>query len=81
MPCLDGEVVHGVDTHADTHTAALVDALGRTLATRMIPANRRGSRALLAWARRHGTLRRAGWRAPARTARRWRASLPARLSR
>jgi transposase len=60
MPCLDGEVILGVDTHADSHAAVLVDPLGRTVAARTLPATRRGGRALLSWARRHGTLRRAG---------------------
>lgn len=60
MPCIDGEVILGVDTHADSHTAALVDALGRTLATTTVPATRRGQRALLAWVTQHGSLRAAG---------------------
>jgi transposase len=60
MPCLNGEVILGVDTHADFHAAVLLDALARTVASRTVPATRRGHRALLAWARRHGTLRRAG---------------------
>lgn len=60
MPCLDGEVILGVDTHADFHAAVLVDLLARTVATRTVPATRRGHRALLAWARQRGTLRRAG---------------------
>jgi transposase len=60
MPCLDGEVILGVDTHADSHAAALVDLLGRPVAARAVPATASGNRALLAWARQHGTLRRAG---------------------
>lgn len=60
MPCLDGEVILGVDTHADTHTAALIDALGRTLAARIVAARAAGNRALVAWASQHGRLRRAG---------------------
>jgi len=60
MPCLDGEVILGVDTHLDSHTAAVIDRLGRTLATRTVPATARGNRALLAWARQHGTVCRAG---------------------
>jgi transposase len=60
MPCLDGEVILGVDTHLDSHTAAVIDLLGRTRATRTVPATARGNRALLAWARQHGTVRRAG---------------------
>jgi transposase len=60
MPCLDGEVILGVDTHADSHAAALVDLLGRTVAARTVPATKRGNRALVAWAHQHGRLRRAG---------------------
>jgi len=60
MPCIDGEVILGVDTHADTHTAALVDPLGRTLATTTIGAGRRGHRALLRWASLRGQVKVAG---------------------
>lgn len=60
MPCIGGEVILGVDTHADTHTAALVDPLGRTLATLTVPASARGHRALLRWAQARGQLRRVG---------------------
>jgi transposase len=60
MPCLESEVILGVDTHADTHTAVLLDLVGRVIATETVPASARGNRALVAWARRHGTLRRAG---------------------
>ena len=38
MPCIDGEVILGVDTHANTHTAALVDPIARKLATTTVPA-------------------------------------------
>lgn len=60
IACLVDEVILGVDTHRDTHAAVVLDALGRRLAAEAFPATRRGARALLAWARRHGTLRRAG---------------------
>jgi transposase len=60
MPCLDGEVILGVDTHADFHAAVLLDPLARIVATRTVPATRRGHGALVSWARGHGTLRRAG---------------------
>ena len=32
MPCLEGDVILGVDTHRDTHAAVLVDMLGRLVA-------------------------------------------------
>jgi hypothetical protein len=60
MPCLDGEVILGVDTHADTHTAALIDALGRALATRTVSARAAGNRALDAWTSQHCKRHRAG---------------------
>ncbi len=54
------EVILGVDTHLDTHAAALVDQVGRLLATCTIPATAAGSRQLLGWASTHGQLTRAG---------------------
>jgi transposase len=39
-------VVGGVDTHADTHTAAVVDQLGRLLGCAVFPASRAGYRDL-----------------------------------
>lgn len=53
-------VVIGVDTHADTHTAAAVDAFGRILDTIEVPATPAGYRQLLAWARKFGCVQRAG---------------------
>src|SRR3954453_17336685 len=43
------EVIGGVDTHADTHTAAVVDERGRMLGHRQFPATVAGYRALLKW--------------------------------
>src|SRR3954467_14124230 len=60
MSCLEGEVVLGVDTHRDTHAVVLVDPLGRLVASESFPTTRRGLRALIAWAQRRGTIRRAG---------------------
>lgn len=60
MPCLDGEVILGVDTHRDAHAAVLVDRLGRLIASQTFPTTRRGLRALIAWAQHHGTVRNAG---------------------
>jgi len=56
----DGEVVLGVDTHRDTHVAAVVTPLGGVLATEAFPATSVGYRELLDWARSFGTLTRAG---------------------
>jgi transposase len=60
IACQLEEVILGVDTHLKTHTAVVVDVLGRQLDAETFPTNRRGGTALLAWARRRGTLRRAG---------------------
>ena len=60
MPCLEGEVILGVDTHRDTHAAALVDLVGQFVAAETFPATRRGIRALIKWAQQRGTVRRAG---------------------
>ena len=43
------EVVGGVDTHADTHTAAAVDSAGRDLGTATFATTTAGYAALLAW--------------------------------
>jgi transposase len=56
----DGEVVLGVDTHADVHVAALVSAVGGLVAVKTFVASAAGYRALLTWARGHGPVRRAG---------------------
>jgi transposase len=48
------EVTGGVDTHKDTHTAAVVDTAGRVLGSKQFPANPAGYRQLLAWLRQHG---------------------------
>ena len=45
------EVAAGVDTHQDTHTAAVVDTTGRLLGHRQFPASRRGYLELLDWLR------------------------------
>ncbi|MCD0453810.1 IS110 family transposase [Actinocorallia sp. API 0066] len=54
------EVVGGVDTHADTHTAAVIDQVGRVLGTEQFPADLAGYAALLAWIRTFGTPLRVG---------------------
>jgi transposase len=60
MPDRALEVIVGVDTHEDEHVAALVDELGRLLKTGRFATSARGYRQLLAWAREHGRLIRAG---------------------
>lgn len=48
------EVAGGVDTHQDTHTAAVIDQVGRVLGTEQFPADTAGYAALLDWMRRFG---------------------------
>ncbi|MFF2133720.1 transposase, partial [Streptomyces olivochromogenes] len=55
-----GEVVLGVDTHRDAHVAAVLSVTGAVLATGEFPATAAGYRDLLKWARKLGTVRRAG---------------------
>jgi transposase len=47
------DAVVGVDTHTDTHTAAVVSPVGSVLAEFTVPATADGVAALLAWARKH----------------------------
>lgn len=54
------EVVGGVDTHKDTHTAAAVDPAGRVLGSGEFPATAPGYAALLRWLRGFGPLARVG---------------------
>lgn len=53
-------VTGGVDTHRDTHHAAVVDQLGRELGDAEFPATPAGYRRLLRWMRTFGTLTRVG---------------------
>lgn len=54
------EVFGGVDTHALTHHAAVVDSLGRELADREFPATPAGYEALLKWMASFGAILRVG---------------------
>lgn len=54
------EVVVGVDTHRDTHTAAVIDTTGGSLGHQTFTADVRGYAQLLAWALGHGTVTRIG---------------------
>jgi transposase len=55
------DAVIGVDTHTDTHTACLLDHLGREIAAITIPADPPGCRMLLAWAKRNASGPRLAW--------------------
>ena len=50
----DTVVIGGVDTHKDVHVGALLDNLGRLLATESFPTTRHGYRRLLQWLQSHG---------------------------
>jgi transposase len=47
----DAELIIGVDTHMDTHTAAICDARGRAVSQLQVPATTAGYVQLLAWVR------------------------------
>ena len=49
-------VIGGVDTHTDAHQAAVIDTIGRHLATESFPTTPAGYRDLLTWLRSHGEL-------------------------
>ncbi|MGW3149535.1 IS110 family transposase [Streptomyces sp. NPDC001177] len=48
------EVIGGIDTHTDVHQAAVIDTIGRPLATEAFPTTPEAYRRLLAWLRSHG---------------------------
>jgi transposase len=50
------EIIGGVDTHKDTHTAAAIDSAGRLIGSAQFPATSAGYSALLAWLRTFGAL-------------------------
>ncbi|MGV9566218.1 IS110 family transposase [Streptomyces sp. NPDC003480] len=54
------DVVLGVDTHKDSHVAAVTTIAGVILDTRSFPTTREGYWQLLSWARSFGRLQRAG---------------------
>ncbi|MBL7261934.1 IS110 family transposase [Paractinoplanes lichenicola] len=54
------EVIGGVDTHADTHTAAAVDTTGRLLGHQQFPTDPDGYRQLLDWLASFGRVRQVG---------------------
>ena len=57
---VDLEVTVGIDTHADTHVAAVIDPLGRHLGQASFDTTVAGFKALLAWAAEFGTIILAG---------------------
>ena len=63
MPMLAelADVIIGVDTHTDTHTAAAVDRLGAHLATIQVSADAAGYAQLAGWASKHAPGPRIAW--------------------
>ncbi len=53
-------IVGGVDTHADTHVAAAIDANGGVLGIESFPADESGFEALLGWLACHGEIQMVG---------------------
>jgi transposase len=53
-------VTLGVDTHKDAHVAVALDGLGRRLGALSVPATTEGYKAIVGWARGHGSVERAG---------------------
>ncbi|WP_433445178.1 IS110 family transposase [Nonomuraea sp. CA-141351] len=51
------EVAGGVDTHQDTHTAAVIDMVGRVLGSEQFPTGTAGYAALLTWLQSFGTVK------------------------
>ena len=49
-------VTGGIDTHKDVHVAAVIDSIGRLLATAEFATTGQGYGQLLAWLRSHGEL-------------------------
>ena len=60
MTNLATAVTGGVDTHGQTHHAAVLDHVGLELGDREFPTTPSGYRALLSWLRGHGQLERVG---------------------
>jgi transposase len=60
MPAPAIAVTVGVDTHLDTHVAAVIDQAGRLLDTQAFAASTRGYVALVTWAERFGPVERIG---------------------
>jgi hypothetical protein len=60
MPAPASPVTVGVDTHLDTHVAAVIDQAGQLLDTQAFPASTRGYVALVTWAEHFGPVERIG---------------------
>ena len=75
------QIAGGVDTHQDTHTAAVIDLIGRVLGTEQFPATTAGYTTLLTWMRGFGQLLRVGVEGTGAYGAGWPADCTARVSR
>ena len=60
MTDIPGDVIAGVDSHADTHHAAVLNSTGGLLGSSQFPATTTGYQHLLAWLHGHGRIKRVG---------------------
>ena len=74
-------VTGGVDTHADVHVAAAVDANGGVLGVRSFATTPAGFAELHGWLTGFGAWPGLGWKAPARMGRDWPVSCGRGISR
>ena len=74
MPAAAPPVTVGVDTHLETHVAAVVDQAGRLLGTKGFPASTCGYVALVTWAERFRRWSASALKAPGPTGPGWPAS-------
>jgi hypothetical protein len=77
----DEEVMLGVDTHKDTHVAAVLTTMGALLDSNCFATTAAGYQQLLGWAQGWGGCGEPGWSAPAPTGRRWPATCGPRACR
>lgn len=60
MPSISDPVTGGVDTHGETHHAAVIDQVGREIDDAEFPTTSAGYRHLVRWMSRHGSVQRVG---------------------
>ena len=60
MPDSAPRVIGGIDTHKETHVAAVIDGVGGEIATKAFPTTAKGYRSLAQWLGSHGRLDRVG---------------------
>lgn len=60
MPSISDPATSGVDTHGETHHAAVIDQLGREIDDAEFPTTSAGYRHLVRWMSLHGSVQRVG---------------------